>query len=263
MVSGRQIATSKAEERRQKLVHIRRRRRIQVVAAVVIVFAIIISSIQLYRSGLFNIKKIIVSGNKSVVAGKVIEACNIGENDNIISFSTAKLRQKLLKNPWVKEVSVTRALPDTLRVQIIERVPVAIISHGSKFYLVDDDFFIISELQYADGAKVPTITDLPVERISVGDRLMDESLKNAIDCLKSMDSSLAKTITLLSASSVDKLSLYNKDNIEILYGEANQVDEKNKVIKTILSKQGKQVVFIDIRSYPRTDPVLKRIDTVP
>lgn len=263
MVSGREIATSKAEERRQKLVLIRRRRRIQVVAALIIIFAVIVSSIQLYRSGLFNIKRVIVFGNKSVATESIIEACGIDGNDNIISFSTTKLRQKLLKNSWIKEVSATRALPDTLRVQITERIPVAIISHGSKFYLVDDNSFIISELQYADGAKVPTITDLPVERISVGGRLMDESLSNAIDCLKSMDPSLAKTITLLSASSVDKLSLYNKDNVEILYGEANQVDEKNKVIKTILSNQGKQVFHIDIRSYPRTDPVLKRIDTVP
>jgi cell division protein FtsQ len=163
----------------------------------------------------------------------------------------------------VKNVAIRRALPHTLRVEVDERVPVALISHAGKFYIIDEDLFVIAERKYADGANVPTITDLPIGKIKIGETIANDSLANAVKCLKSMDPSLKKTIVLISAPAVDKLSLYNKDNIEIFYGDAKQADDKNRVLETILKEQGRQVIFIDIRSYPHSDPVLRRIDSVP
>jgi len=260
---GRQIAKTKAEERQQKLVLIRRKRRNQIAIIAAAVFVVLIGAFELYHSGLFNVTKVEITGNKAVPAAKIAQVCNVDQETNLLSVSTEDIRNKLLKEPWIKDVAVKRALPHTLKVELVERMPAVLISFGGKFYLVDEDLFVVAERQYADGANVPTVTDLPVAKIKVGDKLMNESLDNAVKCLKSMDPELRKTIVLISAPSVDKLSLYNKDNMEILYGEAKQADQKNKVLQSILKEQGRQVIFIDIRSYPHSDPVLRRIDSVP
>ncbi len=263
MFEGQKIAKSKAQERQQKLVLIRRRRRIQLSVIIAVLLILILGVFQLYRSGLINVKKIEVSGNKSVPSTKIIKACRVGEHTSLLSVSTGDISGRILKDPWIKNVTIKRVFPHTLRVEVQERVPLAIISQGGKFYLVDDDLFVLSDRQYADNSDIPTITNLPVDKIRVGERLTNNSLENAVKCIKSMDPEFRKTISLISASSPDKLSLYNKSNVEILYGEAKQTDDKNKVLQTILKEQGKQVIFIDIRSYPHSDPVLRRMDSVP
>lgn len=263
MSEGRQIAKTKAEERRQKLALIRRKRRNQIAIITIAIFAVLIGTFELYHSGIFNVTKVEITGNKAVPAAKVVQACNVDQETNLLSVSTDGIRDRLLKNSWIKDAAVKRSLPHTLKVELTERTPAVLVSYSGKFFLVDEDLFVITERQYADGANVPTVTDLPIAKIKVGDKLMNEPLDNVVKCLKSMDPALRKTISLVSAPSIDKLSLYNKDNVEILYGEAKQADQKNKVLQSILKEQGRQVIFIDIRSYPHSDPVLRRIDSVP
>jgi len=263
LVDGKEIARSKAEERQQKLSEIRRNRRKQLSIIAVVAIVVLLGSFQLLRSGLFNVKKTEISGSKFVAPVKIIEVCGVNENTNLLRVPTKELRKKILKDPWVKDVTIKRALPSTLRIEIVERVPVALLSHGGKFYLVDENLFVVAERQYADDMTVPTITDLTIEKVKVGDMLINDSLVNAISCLNSMEPSFRKTINLISASSIDKLSLYNKDNVEILYGEAKPAVDKNKVLQTILKEQGRQVILVDIRNYPQSDPVIKRIDSVP
>lgn len=263
MVEGRELAKTKAEERQQRIADIRRRRRTQSLIMATGVFILLIAAVQLYRSGLFDVKKIDVAGSKVVSAVKIMEKCEVNESTNILTLDTGKIKQRIAKDPWIKEVSVKRALPQTLRVEVIERIPIALIAYGEKFYLIDEEFFVVAERDSSEASEVPIITDLPIKKAKVGDRIINKSLENAIKCLKSMEPTLRKTITMISASSVDKLYLYNEDNVEILYGEAKQARDKNEVLQTILKEQGKQVIFIDIRSYPQSDPVLRRMDLVP
>ncbi|HZD59970.1 MAG TPA: FtsQ-type POTRA domain-containing protein, partial [Anaerolineae bacterium] len=246
-----------------KLAKIRRNRQRQLAVAAAILLFILIGGFQLYKSGLFNITRIDVSGNKFVPSATIKQACDISKNSNLLTVSTSDIGKRLRKNPWIKDVTIKRRLIGTLIVEVKERTPIALVSLGGKFYLIDDDLFVLAERQYADGTGIPTITDLAVDKITVGDRAVNDSLANAIRCLKSMDPSFRKTITLLAASSVDKLSLYNKDDVEILYGEAKQAEKKNKVLQTILEEQGRQVILIDIRNFPQSDPVIKRIDLLP
>lgn len=263
LFNGKEVAKSKAEERRQKLSDIRRKQRSRWLYAVLAVVGILFCLYELFHSSLLDVKKIEVIGIKYINPETIKQKCNISTPTNILSVSTDRIQQKLTLDPWVKAVSVNKVFPSTLKIDINERIPIALVSLGGKFYLVDNDRFIIASRAYADGLDVPVITDLPVRKIKIGERLLNPSLDNAIRCLASMEPSFRKTINLISASSVNRLSLYNKDNIEILYGDAKLADEKNKVIVGILKEQGKQVIFIDIRSYPQTDPVLRRLDAAP
>lgn len=263
MGEGKVLAKTKAEERHRKLAQIKRKRRSQLSVIAGIIVAFLLINYWLHHSSLLNVTNINIAGNKFVPSNKIVEACNVSRESNLLSIPTTEIRDRLLKNPWIQDVKVIRAIPHTLQVNIVERKPVALLSHTNKFYVIDENKFVIAELATTEGADVPIITDVPVDRIRAGRRIVNSSLDNALRCLKAMNPEFRDTINLLSASSVDKLSLYNKDNIEILYGEAKQVHDKNKVLQTILKQQGRQVVFIDIRSYPHSDPVIKRMDSVP
>ncbi|MBI4733755.1 MAG: FtsQ-type POTRA domain-containing protein [Rubrobacteridae bacterium] len=262
-INGKEVAKSKAEIRQQKLSEIRRRQRTKWVYVLIAVIGVAAAFYELYHSSYLDIKSIEISGNNYVKAETIKSKCDLSKPTNILRVPVNDIRQKLANDPWIKSVDVVKIYPSTLRIEIEERRPVALISLANSFYFVDKEYFIIASREFSEGLNLPVITDLPVSKIKTGDRLINPSLKNAIDCLAAMEPTLGKSINLMSALSVNKLSLYNKDDIEILYGDARFAGEKNKVISGILKEHGKQVITIDIRSYPQTDPVISRLETTP
>ena len=65
-------------------------------------------------------------------------------------------RERLLRFGWVKEARVSRRLPDTLVVDIVERQPAAIWQHNRKLALIDEDGVVLEQV------KLEAMPDLPL-----------------------------------------------------------------------------------------------------
>ena len=65
-------------------------------------------------------------------------------------------RERLLRFGWVKEARVSRRLPDTLVVDIVERQPAAIWQHNRKLTLIDADGVVLEQV------KLEAMPDLPL-----------------------------------------------------------------------------------------------------
>ena len=83
-------------------------------------------------------------------------------------------RERLLRLGWVKEARVSRRLPDTLVVDIVERRPAAIWQHNRRLALIDVDGVVLEEV------KLDSMPDLPLvigpaanRRASELDRLLE------------------------------------------------------------------------------------------
>jgi cell division protein FtsQ len=62
--------------------------------------------------------------------------------ENILSIDIAALTARLRSSPWVAEATVDRSLPDTLRVEVKERAPLAL-AEVERLYLMDGDGVLI------------------------------------------------------------------------------------------------------------------------
>lgn len=67
-----------------------------------------------------------------------------------------KVRQRLLQYGWIADARVSRRLPDTLVIDVVERVPAAIWQNQQKFSLIDAEGVV---LERADAGALP---DLPI-----------------------------------------------------------------------------------------------------
>jgi len=65
-------------------------------------------------------------------------------------------RERLLRFGWVKEARVSRRLPDTLVVDIVERQPAAIWQHNRRLALIDSDGVVLEQV------KLEAMPDLPL-----------------------------------------------------------------------------------------------------
>ena len=72
------------------------------------------------------LSKIMVGGNfNHLEEQELAELVNIEIDGGFLSMNLNKLRQELQSHPWIHQVSVRREWPSTLKVEVIEEVPIA------------------------------------------------------------------------------------------------------------------------------------------
>ena len=91
-------------------------------------------------SKFFNVRAVDVHGTVRASRddiGRV--AANAVEKSGVWNADLTEMKARIEKLPFVKTASVSRVLPDGLRVNIVERVPIAVVKVGSGDMLVDED----------------------------------------------------------------------------------------------------------------------------
>ncbi len=234
--------------RQQKRVRIKWFKRLRLLVLIAVIYLVAAGGIKLYNSSYFNVKKITVIGNRQLSDKEVKKLSDVRvSKDSLLKISVSEIEKRLLKNSLIKSTEVSRDFPDTIRIKIVEREPIACLTFKDKLFLIDKDLFVLLAGSSADVFDLPQIKDLKLNHVQVGKRINSEILSQAIKSLTSLNPSLRADIDFVSAASVDRISFFTLDNIEILYGKAGDIERKNFVLKEILAENREKIIFIDIR----------------
>jgi cell division protein FtsQ len=84
-------------------------------------------------------------GNARLSEGEIEGLLGGLKGRNIVTTSLEPWRQRLLASPWVREASLRRALPGTIEVRIVERVPMAVARSGDSLLLIDEEGAVVDE----------------------------------------------------------------------------------------------------------------------
>lgn len=85
----------------------------------------------------FEVRRVEVRGVRRLNELKVYERA-LGERDRAMPLvDIAALRQELLGLSWVEDARVSRQLPDTLVIDIVERIPHAVLRRPDRLVLID------------------------------------------------------------------------------------------------------------------------------
>jgi cell division septal protein FtsQ len=107
-------------------------------AAVVLVTlgAALFAYVKTMGSERLKVGKLVVRGSGFLSEGEVRELLGPAMGENILTLDIEALKARLRSSPWVADATVGRNLPDTLKVDIIERVPLAL-AEVERLYLMD------------------------------------------------------------------------------------------------------------------------------
>jgi cell division protein FtsQ len=89
-----------------------------------------------------KVGRVDVRGSRFLSEGEVRELLGPAVGENILTLDIEDLKARLRSSPWVADATVGRTLPDTLRVEIRERVPLAL-AEVDRLYLMDGDGALI------------------------------------------------------------------------------------------------------------------------
>ncbi|QKG70126.1 cell division protein FtsQ/DivIB [Erythrobacter mangrovi] len=85
----------------------------------------------------FEVKKVRVSGVERMNEQLIYERVLAEQARPMPLVDLDMVRERLLQLPWVADARVSRQLPDTLKVDIVERVPHAVLAKPGRLVLVD------------------------------------------------------------------------------------------------------------------------------
>jgi cell division protein FtsQ len=117
---------------------------------------------RVFASDRLRVGRLEVRGSHFLSEGEVRELIGPAVGESILALDIEALKTRLRSSPWVADATVTRALPDTVRVEIRERVPLAL-AELDRLYLMDEDGGLIDIYGPRTGA-----FDLPIVRGLLG-----------------------------------------------------------------------------------------------
>lgn len=105
----------------------------------------------------FSIEDVTVTGRTHADPQQLLSALGIRRGDPIFGFDTEDARQRVERVDWVKSATVTRLLPDAIRIDVVERKPFAIWQRGGELSVVDADGQPITDENVQSYANLPFI----------------------------------------------------------------------------------------------------------
>ena len=107
------------------------------------------------RAG-FQVKKVEVVGADRIDRLKVYDIALAQKDRSMAAVDLDGVRGDLMRYGWIKDARVSRRLPDTLVVDIVERTPAAIWQHNNRLSLIDEKGVVLEPVTVA------TMPDLPL-----------------------------------------------------------------------------------------------------
>ncbi|AAU03723.1 cell division protein FtsQ/DivIB [Rickettsia typhi] len=149
----------------------------------------------------FRLENVIIEGQQNVDELTILKVLNANKRSSIFALKLDEISNNLKKSKWIKEVYVSRRLPNTVYIKLFEREPIAIWQINNQLFLVDEEGYKISkDIQpfshllhvVGEGAniyasqlvlelkKYPALLNKTLVAIRVGDRRWDLNLKGNI-----------------------------------------------------------------------------------
>lgn len=236
------------------------------VVAGVIVIALVALFV-LSQTKAFEIKNIQIEGTDHLTSQEVSALVSIPQGTTLLNLDDESIIASLERDSWVKDVEVKRVFPDTLDIVVTERsigaiveVPTGQAQVIQNWAVADDGTWLmaipnrdtdigsrISERIYEDAEQALHITGVPygVEP-RIGEVVTDESVLNALSIVSGMTTELAGRIKAVQAADAESTLLTLDNNVEIAFGAAEQIRDKERICLQILADEPK-VVYINVR----------------
>ncbi len=265
--SGRPTARGRTSDPRLRSFD--RRMRAFLLSVVAVALAIIVVVLCVW-SPLFQIRSISVEGSCThVSAEQVTQLAAVPAGATLFGYDESGVAQRLLSDPWVADVTLTRSLPDTLIIQIEERTLGAIVmlSNGTQAWRLSTDGVWLEEVELAEvtsdnGADaydvqaknaaasegVVFVSEASAALVpKAGEQCQDEGLLGLLQYMSSFSSELRDQVVSATATNKESIAVVLTSGIKVSLGAPDDISLKEQAALGILSAYQGQVSYINVR----------------
>ncbi len=187
-------------------------------------------------SSIFELKQIDVDGNSKITKSDIIKIGDIETGKNIFKYNLNDVEKKLLVNPYIKYVKVSRKFPDKLVITIKENSEYTIIKEGASYIYIGENGLVLSEQKDIKNKNIPLVSGIEIKNKKLNTKIKINSDKSndiilAIDTLKKNNMSRK-----IESIKINKNKMYMKtdDNTNIVLKIDEDIEYNINRLKAIL-----------------------------
>jgi cell division protein FtsQ len=171
---------------------------------------------------------------------------------NLFQIDIERVQRDLGGLGWVRRIDIEKKLPDTLRIKISEREPVALVRSGEKLLYVDDEGVPFAELS-------PTVgdSDLPLISDAVGAELVRTVAM--LRELRTRDAQLYSRVSEVWPIPPRGFALYDRGIGAVVYANDEDLAAKWRSLYAVLQAENNpKIEYADLRFADRV--IVKMMD---
>jgi cell division septal protein FtsQ len=214
--------------------------------AVLLVAAIVALAMLYWRTqsdGRFAVRHLETSGAQHTTSADVEAVRQRYLGTNLFHLDIAGLRRDVSSLPWVSRVEIEKKLPDTLKVRIVERIPIALVQSNDTIRYVDDRGVAFAGLSPASGD-----SDLPlISGAQSGDLPRSVAI---LRTLRAQDPDLYSRISEMHPLPPGGFAFFDRELHAFVYANEEEVSSKWRDLRSIARAEhlGRgDIAYVDLR----------------
>ena len=216
------------------------------VLAVVLVLLGIVGGLWLvYFSSFLSVQGVDVRGTHLLSAQQVRQAAAVPEGDALARVDLDRVRARVEALAAVRSADVSREWPDRVRIDVEERVAVAVVEIAGQLRGMDEDGVV-----FRDYAQAPP--GLP--RVQTGTDTDSDALREAALVVGALPADLAAKVDHVEVETVDEITLALRDGRTVRWGSSADSDLKAEVLAKLLVARKAQTYDVSVPGNPTTSP---------
>jgi len=175
------------------------------------------------------VKQVQVAGAEQLSADAVRAAAGDIEGEPLARLDLGGIENRIESVAEVRDAEVTRHWPDTIRIEIQERVAIAVVEIGDELRGLDAEGVVFDRFRHApdDLPRVVTVVDA-----------RSDALREAAAVVDALPPDLARKVDHVEVATVDQISLVLRDERTVVWGSADESELKAEVLVPLLSRPG-------------------------
>ncbi len=197
---------------------------------VVLTVASVALGLLLYFTPAMSARSLVVVGTGAVTRDEVVGVAQVQPGTPLLQIDTDAVADRVAGIRRVASARVQREYPSTLRITVVERVPVVVKDYPDGPHLFDRDG--------VDFATAPPPPGLPyIEVDNPGPT--DPPTMAALDVMTALRPEVVAQVSRIAAPSVASITLTLNDGRTVVWGTTDRTDEKAEKLAALLTQPGR------------------------
>lgn len=210
----------------------------------IVVVAALAVLIVLACSQIFEVRNVMVVGNRNLLREEVVTQSGVEIGDNLLGITDQQLRKQLEQNRYIEYIGHEFDYRGTLTLRISERLGMAVVYDLGYYYVLDAAGMVLecAGSAYPTGVAGPKVSGFAIEpnsRIAVGEKLTVhdrgqlEAMERVLDELDATN--LLSRASELNVKNIENMYILTSDGTKIVLGDTSALRTKLLIAREVLS----------------------------
>lgn len=208
-------------------------------------------------SPLFTFQRLILNGNAYLKSEDIMDIGRMQKGRPLFQLKTDEITQNLMHDLRIESAVVRRHLPDTIEIDITERVPVATAACDYGYVDFDRQGKVINCYRSLKKMPIPLITGTTLHDLYIGDDNKDDQIAQILMFLQKLNADALNQISEINITNPEQITAYTTNSVQIRLGNMDRMEEKAQLTQDFLDNLPNSRHPIEYVDFSYTAPFIR------